>query len=263
MPKTLIVPVDGSTLAERALPVANLLAQRLDSCEIVVVAVDVAAADRHRDYVESLVARFGGGTVTVRSECHSGDPAGVVARLSQREPDAAVCMTTHVRGRFAAPLLGSVATEVLRAVDVPVLLLGPKCDDDWWHEPPHLVACWAGSDSDAILDPACAWSDALGMDLSLLCVFHPLDVPASVDPDSQFAPALARLDPAHRGVRTIALRDDLPAMAIAEEARSLPATVVALTTRAREGVDRMVLGSVALDVVRQSPCPVLAVRRSR
>lgn len=262
MPKTLIVPVDGSVNAERALPVANVLAQRLESCEIVVVTVDVATAHHRADYLHALAARYTDGPVTVRAECHSGDPAEVIARITERDPDATVCMTTHGRGRFGAPLLGSVATEVLRAADVPVLLVGPRCHDAWWHEPARLVACWAGSDSDAILDPACSWADALGMELSLVCVFHRLDVPSSVDPGSQFAPARARIDPAHRNVAMVALRDEQPALTIAEYARRLPATLVAVTTRAREGIDRMILGSVALDVVRHSPCPVLAVKRS-
>jgi nucleotide-binding universal stress UspA family protein len=262
MPKTLIVPVDGSVTAERALPVANLLAQRLESCEILVVSVDVAVGDHHRDYVDALAGRFAAGAVAVHAECHSGDPAGVIARLAEREPDAAVCMTTHGRGRFGAPLLGSVATEVLSVADVPVLLVGPQCRDAWWHEPARLVACWAGQSSDAILDPACSWADAFGMDLSLVCVFHPLDVPSSVDPEAQFAPALARIAPAHRDVTTVALRDEAPALTIADYARRLPATLVALTTRAPEGMHRMALGSVAFDVVRHSPCPVLATRRS-
>jgi nucleotide-binding universal stress UspA family protein len=260
VPKTLIVPVDGSPTAERALTVASLLARRLESCEVVLVSADVDAADRHADYVRSLAGAVPG-AATVRTECHGGDAPGVIARIAEREPGATVCMTTRGRGRMAAPLLGSVATEVLRLVDAPVLLVGPNCRDDWWHEPPHMVACWAGSDSDAILVPAEAWSDALGMDLSLVCVFHPLDVPASVDPAAQFAPALLHLDTSHRGIPTVALHEELPALTIADYARHLPASLVALTTRARSGFSRAVLGSVALDIVHSSPCPVLAVRR--
>jgi nucleotide-binding universal stress UspA family protein len=62
--------------------------------------------------------------------------------------------------------------------------------------------------------------------------------------------------------RTVSLYDDYTPGAIAEYARSQPATMLALTTRARQGVGRAVLGSVAMDVVHRSPCPVLAVRRS-
>jgi nucleotide-binding universal stress UspA family protein len=170
-------------------------------------------------------------------------------------------MTTRGRGRVAGPLLGSTATDVLRLVDAPVILVGPHCRDDWWHEPPRLVTCWAGSDSDPVLAPAVTWSDALAMDLSLVCVFHPLDVPATVDPASEFAAALRQLDASHQDIPTVALHQELAAAAIADYARTLPASMVALTTRARNGVSRAVLGSVALDIVHQSACPVLAVRK--
>jgi nucleotide-binding universal stress UspA family protein len=62
-------------------------------------------------------------------------------------------------------------------------------------------------------------------------------------------------------VETVALRDDAPAYAIADHARRLPASILALTTRALSGLGRAVLGSVAMDVVHESVCPVLAVRR--
>jgi len=258
MPKTLIVPVDGSDTAEQALACARVIASKLEACDVVLLSVDVDDGERMRPYVDALVARSGGGVARV--ECVTGDPAGEIVRSAQHQPDAVVCMTTRGHGRIAAPLLGSVATEVLRGVEGPVLLVGPRCEPDWWHEPPHLVACWAGDASDAILQPAQSWSSALGMDLSLLFVFHPLDVPASVDPQKEFLPALAQLDGGHRPVRTVDLHDDFPPGAIADYARELPATLLALTTHARSGLGRAVLGSVAMDVVHRSPCPVLVTR---
>jgi nucleotide-binding universal stress UspA family protein len=171
-------------------------------------------------------------------------------------------MTTRGRGRVAAPLLGSVATAVLQGLDDPALLVGPECEALWWHEPPQLVACWAGSESDAILAPAQTWSDALDLELSLLCVFHPLDVPSSVDPGHELEPAIAKLDERHRHAQTVDLHDEYPPRAITDYARGLPATMLALTTHARSGLRRAVLGSVAMDVVRRSPCPVLVVRQS-
>ncbi len=261
MPKTLIVPMDGSGAAERAVPVAQRIAARLDACDLVLVSADVRDGERTRSYIEALAARTDIAGGSVRAECVTGDATGAITRLTHGEPDAAVCMATHGRGRLAEPLLGSVATEVLRNVRVPVLLVGPHCEHEWWHEPPHLVACWAGADSDAVLTPARSWSDALGMDLSLLCVFHPLDVAAIIDPRAQFEPALAQFEPGN-AVSTVALHDDFPAAAIADRAAALPATLLAVTTRARTSLGRAVLGSVALDVVHRSPCPVLVVGRS-
>jgi len=259
MPKTLIVPVDGSEAAEQALSCALEIASKLESCDVVLLGVDVDNGERMRPYVDALAARSGG--PVARAECVTGDPAAVIARSVQDQPDAVVCMRTHGRGRVAAPFLGSVATAVLRDIDAPILLVGPQCESEWWHDPAHLVVCWCGDGSDAILEPAQSWSTALGMELSLLCVFHPLDVPASVEPRNQFTPALAQLDDQHRHIRTFDVHQEYAAGAIADRARELPATLLALTTHARSGLARAVLGSVAMDVVHRSPCPVLVARR--
>jgi nucleotide-binding universal stress UspA family protein/CBS domain-containing protein len=47
---------------------------------------------------------------------------------------------------------------------------------------------------------------------------------------------------------------------ILRRARQLGADLIALTTHGRTGVDRLLLGSVAEDVVRRAPCPVHLVR---
>ncbi len=257
VPKTLIVPVDDSDRSAHALACAEELARRFD-CELLVMSADVDDGERTRPYVERLAA--GVTNVPVRTECVTGDPAGAIIRLAQDMPDAVVCMATHSRGRLAAPLLGSVATDVLRGNDAPMVLVGPHWSPDWWHDPARMVVCWSDGASDPILAPAQQWSSALAMELNLLCVFHPLDVPSSVDPRGQFAEALAQLEPEHAGAETVALRDEFPAAAIAEYASARPATMLALTTRARSGVSRAALGSLAADVVHRSPCPVLVVR---
>lgn len=48
--------------------------------------------------------------------------------------------------------------------------------------------------------------------------------------------------------------------AILRRARQLGVDLIAITTHGRAGVDRMLLGSVAEDVLRRAPCPVLLVR---
>jgi len=50
------------------------------------------------------------------------------------------------------------------------------------------------------------------------------------------------------------------AEAILEHARGSSADLIALTTHGRSGLGRVVFGSVADDVLRRAPCPVLLVR---
>ena len=53
-----------------------------------------------------------------------------------------------------------------------------------------------------------------------------------------------------------------PADVIAEVATKLPADLIVMVTHGRRGLARLVEGSIAEKVLRNAPCPVLAVRHS-
>lgn len=256
----MIVPVDGSEPPERAMRVAQELAAHLEACDVLVMTVSETNDPERRAYLRALVESAAPG---VRSEfAADAEPADAIARLAETIPDAMVCIATHGRGRVTAPFLGSVATEVLRRIKTPMLLVGPHCEPAWWHDPAKLVTCWAGEESDAILPCVREWADALAVELWLESVFHPLDTHMAENPHAEFEPALARLG-SDAEVHLLPLRDADPAGAIVRSARELPATLLAMTTRARTGLARAALGSVTMQVVHDSPCPVLVVGQPR
>jgi nucleotide-binding universal stress UspA family protein len=51
-----------------------------------------------------------------------------------------------------------------------------------------------------------------------------------------------------------------PAVEVVRIAELLPADLVVLGTHGRTGVSRLIMGSVAEEIVRAAPCPVLTVR---
>ncbi|HEX7841494.1 MAG TPA: universal stress protein [Kofleriaceae bacterium] len=55
--------------------------------------------------------------------------------------------------------------------------------------------------------------------------------------------------------------DDDARDAIVKAARAVHADLIVIGTHGRRGLSRMLLGSVAEDVLRRAPCPVLAVRK--
>jgi nucleotide-binding universal stress UspA family protein len=63
------------------------------------------------------------------------------------------------------------------------------------------------------------------------------------------------------GSVTTAIREGRPPEEIVGYAREVDADVVATGTRGRHGEGRFILGSVAEEVVRMAPMPVLTVRR--
>ena len=58
----------------------------------------------------------------------------------------------------------------------------------------------------------------------------------------------------------IELRAGQPAEAIVEFARVMQAELLVIATQGRTGLARVMMGSVAEQVVRQAPCAVLVVR---
>jgi nucleotide-binding universal stress UspA family protein len=79
---------------------------------------------------------------------------------------------------------------------------------------------------------------------------------------SYLAATRARLT--SRGIDTRALLlDGSPAQAIVHEARQCRADLIAMTTQGRGGLTRLVFGSVAEEVLRSAPCPVLLMRVPR
>jgi nucleotide-binding universal stress UspA family protein len=56
------------------------------------------------------------------------------------------------------------------------------------------------------------------------------------------------------------LRDGLPAAAVLEAARALPAQLIVVGTHGRKGLSRLALGSIAEAIVRAAPCTTMVVR---
>ncbi|MFN8557829.1 MAG: universal stress protein [Dehalococcoidia bacterium] len=138
----LVVPLDGSTFAERALPVAAALADA-EGAELAVVRVVgllapgehepgvVSYLDEHRiaiaqDYVREAAATVRlGRPVSAEAYLAADVAAGILARAADLQADLIV-MTSHGESWPVAGALGSVASHVVREANVPVLVIGPR-----------------------------------------------------------------------------------------------------------------------------------------
>lgn len=137
-----MVPLDGSVEAERALPLAETFAREHSRVLLLVhIVVPVPAAgldtsypvadadvERHvkasRRYLEGIrrrLARERG--LEVQSMVLSGSPASELARLGESHPGSLMVMTTRGRGRMARLLLGSVAAELIGITTAPLLII--------------------------------------------------------------------------------------------------------------------------------------------
>ena len=257
MPKTLLVPLDGTPCSERALPVAAQLADRFEA-DIVVITADLRDTDSTgADEVSAALPVL---PRNARAEVvRSLTVPDAVRAVADDSNDPAVCMATHARSMVGHTLFGSVAEEVVRGLGVPAVLVGPASDTALRASGPLLVCHDGSTVSDAIVPVAREWAHALQTNIVLAHVFHPLDVETAVDPEAVVGEAAARLA-VGVDVDLRVVRGYSPAGTIVALVDDLEPTLVALATHGRTGLARAALGTVAMAVVRRSGCPALVVR---
>jgi nucleotide-binding universal stress UspA family protein len=141
--QTLIVPLDGSPLAELAIPYAVELARRLE-LELTLVrafALPVSMAmaqDRAedgqeigalmgkaaRDYLNEKAERLRAqGMKKITTAAVEGPAAETILTLAKERPHSLVVMCTHGRGGVRGWILGSVTERVTRHANEPVLVI--------------------------------------------------------------------------------------------------------------------------------------------
>ncbi|MEJ5254974.1 MAG: universal stress protein [Acidimicrobiales bacterium] len=267
MYQTVVVPLDGSELAERALGPATAVARAAGAAvQLLRVASSREAKEAH-DYLEGWAARL---DVPCRPPyVIEADWAAECIANAAEEPGSLVCMTSHGKGGIRRLLLGSVAEDVLRLSRRAVLVVGPElASDRVTLEGGKLLVCTDGSElSESILPVAEQWVTSFGMEPWVTTVVDP-DAPtraAGPEPvsdtvDSMHVERIARELGAGATGGWEVLYDGAPADTIVEFAARLPATIVAMATHGTTGLARVAIGSVAADVLRHAPCPVLLLR---
>jgi universal stress protein A len=135
--------------------------------------------------------------------------------------------------------------------------------------PKHiLVPIDFSPDAEEALDYACELAAALGAVIHLVSALGPIgELPLSQRMIDELSVEHRRgLDQlAARRRRQAAFAPPVVAAAdprdlILATAAQIDADLIVMGTHGRRGISRLVLGSVAEDIVRRAPCPVLAVR---
>ena len=141
---SIVVPLDGSSLAEQILPTVSIWAQALDVEVTLIRAFEFPASayygsenylpdyDAIREQTRKEVADYlkekadsliGEGVRTVSTRSIEGPAANEIISYAQTEPRAVIAMSTHGRSGVRRWILGSVTEEVVRHGDDPVLVV--------------------------------------------------------------------------------------------------------------------------------------------
>ena len=296
--KKILVPLDGSALAEKALPVAIHLARQMQS-ELTLLSVaqqePIAVAESMgyglwvpnetlpeirkglEDYLSRTIEKYKTANVPMSQQLEVGDEAGEIVDTAVSQQFDLIIMSTHGRSGISRWLMGSVTEKVLHQAPCPLLILR---DDTL---PEHILITLDGSElAETALIPGLALAVGLGADVTLLQVLEG-SLPA-MNADSWMENEQADVgdtqekeqkqrDNATTYLQMIADRfshHDLktavpygkPAEAILSYAESIPNSLIAIATHGRSGLARWVFGSVAEKVVRGTTGPVLVIRLS-
>jgi len=149
-PLRILIPLDGSELAEAALGPAQLVGEAITAPQgyelrltRVIPFSNTPGADARRDraradaesYLHALAERFSAAASVTTSVILDADPADALARMTRPgeqvtgAPDAdgydLIAMATHGRTGFARMAVGSVTERVLSATVAPALIIRP------------------------------------------------------------------------------------------------------------------------------------------
>jgi len=189
MYRSLLVPLDGSSFAEQAVPLALEICVRSGAAlHLVLVhdslaavphygepalldpSMDSAARRQEEEYLEAVARPLAGRGVVVMTKVIDGMVAHSLAEYARTARIELVIFTTHGRGVFSRFWIGSVADRLVRQLDVPMLILRP-------HAPRgtpsasllrRIVVPLDGSAlAEAVLEPAVQFGELLGAEYIL------------------------------------------------------------------------------------------------
>jgi nucleotide-binding universal stress UspA family protein len=293
--RSIMVPLDGSTVAEQALAVGASLARRAGvplhlvsvqepmpvavTAEVGQYGVELeresrAELNQYLAGVLDLTRRTQG--MDVQGQVVDGHAAEAMTEYVEEHDIGLVVMTTHARSGLKRWVLGSVADRLLRQLSVPVLLLHPQ-DLPQPTRFRRILVALDGQIEEPVLDPAIALG-ALeeGAEYILFRVAEPpvpLLTPLAASPSHLGQPHLERAveDAARDHLERVADRlragglsvtwrivrsRNVPEQVI-ELARETGADCIVVGTHGATGIERLLVGSVADKVVRGTGIPVL------
>ena len=288
---TILVPLDGSSLSERALPIATTLAQGLGAKLVLVrsaspaagvdtIETEFLAVQEAEAYLADVAGRLGEQGLeveTVTTDLEPCDGILLEARLHQAD---LIVMCTHGRSGRELWQHGSVAEDVLGYSEIPLLLVRPTdaADQAPLQGSTWLVPLDGSAFAESVLPAASTLAAALDATLLLVRVVERqlYDEPGDdeffntaqqVEEEQQgeaeryLAGLSARLASSGVGARLeTRVRLGSAADMILDEAMASDAGLVAMATHERTGLGALLMGNVARQVFERDTRPMLVVR---
>lgn len=295
--RRLLVPLDGSRLAESVLPVVERLALVFGARVLLLHVLERAApeavhGERHlqaldeaETYLRDAAARLEAKGIDVEWHAHEvpeGDVTGSIAGHVREEHADLIVMCTHGSGGMRDLLFGSIAQQVLKRGSAPVLLVRARHEQSPRPFDPQrlLVPLDGTAAAEAALEPAQDLARLLGAGVHLVMVVATArDLDAKRPGLAQVLPSTMRaaleieeaeaadyLEDMADGLRstgtpvTTEVRRGNPLSALADEASEEGVGLVVVATHGRAGVQAIWAGSVTARLLARTDAPLLLLR---
>jgi nucleotide-binding universal stress UspA family protein len=269
----MVVPLDGSKLAEIALPYAEELGARTGS-DIVLLSVLEFADPTYQTYLRKVVdvtkrhaGKYmvipGSKEIEVYATTRNGNPAEAIVDFACKWGHKLIVMATHGRSGIGRWAVGSVADKVVRAAtNSPVLLIrGKKARPDVRQKRllrKALVPLDGSIPSQAVIPYISQLATKLDMELTIFQVV-PQNDKEQACAESYLQARCAELE--RQGVAAnCRVRVGSPADEIIDLADELAVDLVAMSTGGKNGIVPWTLGSVAQKILLAGSTPLLLVK---
>jgi nucleotide-binding universal stress UspA family protein len=272
----MLVPLDGSAQADRILPYASWLANRLHIPILLLSIVDlrVASSARGRGDVEQqlqqAVDRLHREGMQATMAITAGRPAEEILGVAASQGCDLIVLSTSTRQRIGRGALGLVTDKVFHASQIPLLLIPPVAAEPSMSLPQPLTTIIVPLDGSAHAEAALPFAEDLAQRLSAEVILARA-VPFAGAIVDEKAPPTGEVE-ARAYLRSLTQRlqseglavqsrtfDGPPVEYILDLASQTPQSLVVLTTHGRSALARWFVGSVAEGIVRATSVPVLVI----
>jgi nucleotide-binding universal stress UspA family protein len=290
----LLIPLDGSQLAESVLPVTAEIAKACGSSVTLIHILEKNAPSRihgehhltaeaeAKAYLEQIKQRYFDAQQHVDYHVHAEEVTNIarslVDHINELAPDLMI-MCAHGSGGLRDIMVGSIAQQVIRQVKTPILLLQPEHEITVTQLNCFLVPLDGDPVHEQVLPVAARLAAALGANLHLLTVVLTPDSLTDAEGEAgRLLPVATRamLDATEESsyeylaekskdalqykvqVTTEVQRGD-PVQQIVQAASSHSDDLICLGTHGRSGMNAFWAGSLGARVINATHLPILLV----
>ncbi|MBE2224603.1 MAG: universal stress protein [Anaerolineae bacterium] len=283
--KNILVPLDGSELAERVVPAAVSLAEAMagsvtlltvvakkPGADVNLVAKAIQTGQFEADlYLRSVRKRFLPSLVGIETAVVTGKPDKAIIEYAREHAIDLIIMSTHGRSGITRWSFGRTADKVLRRSPCPTVILRSEhvIKPDQFKR--ILLPLDGSRLAERVLEPAMEMVKAIGVELFLLQVVEKgsfygfghdeAHVDEEVDAAITYLAELReRAIPPEVTVHTHAAVGSA-ADVIVDYAAEQAIDLILVSSRGNSGFDSWMFGSVAEKVMKGAPCAILVIRQ--